>query len=587
MSHHGVRISSRFAIVSLLSIQALALSSPVCARQSSTLPSVLDARLSGSVSELVGGAPVAGARVTLFLADLSFFREVRSLANGSFAFGPLPQGSFRLGVAATTYDYDERLVTLTAGTNQVAVVLRDETEDGRWDVIGNTEPELFDATDIAILLPDGWILYCHDTVDPVMFDPRTGAKILPPGSWSAQGCMNATLLADGSVLMVGGQDGEDAGDFVNGIPWVKRFLPPDTWTDPPDLVHAPGRWYPGMARLSDGSLLAMGGGQSPDASRTETCERLDLATMTWSYTDSLANPLEFPPSALLYDGRVLQTWGGQPELYDPASESWSSTGNFVFANRGWPGHSDHSILVLSDGRVLAVGVNPTTQPGARMTEIYDPVAGAWSLGTSPSLVRFQTELVYLPDGKVFVGAGDKGFQGGSEPDVLGVVRRCDLLDPVAMTWRRVPNMEQYREYHAVTVLLHDARVATTGGTKIKFQYGPTSADVEAYSPPYLFRGVRPELSALSDASPVRGSVLRFRVYPATKLTHVVLMGLQSTTHWVDCGIPRRLVLPVQQAGTHAWLTLPSDPELLPLGWYFLFGMVDDIPSVAVSLRVDP
>jgi len=387
--------------------------------------------------------------------------------------------------------------------------------------------------------------------------------------------------------MVGGQDGDEPGDFVNGIPWVKRFVPADdVWTDPPDLVHAPGRWYPGMARLADGSLLVMGGGQSPDASRTNTCERLDLPTMTWRYTDSLAHALEFPPSALLYTGRVLQTWGGQPELYDPVSEVWSTTGNFVFADRGWPGHSDHSIVVLADGRVLAVGANPVTQPLARMTEIYDPATGQWSLGSSPSLVRFQCEVVHLPDGNVLVAAGDKGFQGGTEPDVLGVVRRCDLLDPLAQAWRRVPNMTWYREYHAVTLLLHDGRVATTGGTRIKFQYGPTSADVEAYSPPYLFRGVRPRISELSDASPERGSTIRLRVFPATRLTSVVLMGMQSTTHWVDCGIPRRLVLPVMQSGSWAWVALPSDANLLPLGWYMLFGMVDDIPSEALTLRVD-
>jgi hypothetical protein len=35
------------------------------------------------------------------------------------------------------------------------------------------------------------------------------------------------------------------------------------------------------------------------------------------------------------------------------------------------------------------------------------------------------------------------------------------------------------------------------------------------------------------------------------------------------------------------VTLPSDPDLLPVGWYMLFEMVDDIPSDALVLRVDP
>jgi hypothetical protein len=76
-----------------------------------------------------------------------------------------------------------------------------------------------------------------------------------------------------------------------------------------------------------------------------------------------------------------------------------------------------------------------------------------------------------------------------------------------------------------------------------------------------------------------------RVFPDTRLTGFVLMGMQSTTHWVDGGVPRRLELPADQLGSLARMTLPTDPDLLPEGWYLLFGMVDDIPSVALSLRV--
>jgi hypothetical protein len=199
----------------------------------------------------------------------------------------------------------------------------------------------------------------------------------------------------------------------------------------------------------------------------------------------------------------------------------------------------------------------------------------------------QAEVVALPDGHIFVGAGDAENHAGTEPQILGIVRRCDLLDPMGGLWRRMADMNWYREYHAVTLLVPDGRVVTTGGTEIKFQYGPTSADIEAFSPPYLARGVRPQISQLSDSAPRRGRSVKCRVFPATKLTRVVMMGLQSTTHWVDGGIPRRLELPVFQAGSFARFTLPKDPNVLPLGWYMVFGMVDDIPSPALIVRVDP
>jgi hypothetical protein len=396
--------------------------------------------------------------------------------------------------------------------------------------------------------------------------------------------MNSTLLDDGSVLLLGGQDGAATGSFVNGIPWVKRFRPGTGWQDLPPLLLGAGRWYPGLARLNDGRLLMMGGGMAPNAARTDTCEVYDPDVPGSQWTGSLATPVEFPPAALLHTGEVLQTWGGQPQLYDPLTGQWTATGNFTSPARGWPGHSDHSLLVLSDGRALAVGLRPG-QSG-EMTEFYEPATGTWSAGTSPSGPRrMQAEVVHLPDGKVLVAAGDQGGPGGGEPQVLGIVRRADLFDPVSGVWRRVADLAWYREYHAVTVLLHDGRVATTGGTRIKFQYGPTTDEIEAYRPPYLFRGVRPRLDELSDSTPARGETVSMRVFPDTRLTGFVLMGMQSTTHWVDGGVPRRLELPADQLGSLARMTLPTDPDLLPEGWYLLFGMVDDIPSVALSLRV--
>ena len=45
-------------------------------------------------------------------------------------------------------------------------------------------PGRFDATDIGVLLPDGRVFYCHDTTDPIVFDPRTGNKVFPGASGS-------------------------------------------------------------------------------------------------------------------------------------------------------------------------------------------------------------------------------------------------------------------------------------------------------------------------------------------------------------------------------------------------------------------
>ena len=75
------------------------------------------------------------------------------------------------------------------------------------------------------------------------------------------------------------------------------------------------------------------------------------------------------------------------------------------------------------------------------------------------------------------------------------------------------------------------------------------------------------------------------IAPVTQITSVVLMGAQTTTHWVDGGIPRRLVLPVEQRSNVVSVALPTDPNVVPLGRYMLFAMVDDIPSVAWIINV--
>jgi len=146
-------------------------------------------------------------------------------------------------------------------------------------------------------------------------------------------------------------------------------------------------------------------------------------------------------------------------------------------------------------------------------------------------------------------------------------------------------MGQFREYHAVTLLVPDGRVITTGGTYIKFQFGPTSADVEAWQPPYLFRGVRPQIASISSTVLQRGDSISLGIAPATRITSVVLMGFSAPTHWVDGGIPRRLELPVTQSGSTATCSLPADVNLVPLGWYQLFAMVDDIPSAARIISI--
>ncbi len=545
------------------------------------------ANVEGVVREDAGAhPPLENARVTLFEPSLAYFREVRTNDQGVFAFDAVPPGTYRLGACVRDFEYIEVEVVVGGGDVDVVLDLGPETEPGLWTIVGETQ-EFLDATDIGVLTADGKIFYCHDTTDPVLFDPVTGDKTFPSASAAPQGCMSGSLLEDGRIIMVGGQTPANPGSFRNAIRWVKSYtVGTNAWAWMPELQLGAGRWYPGMARLADGSFLVMGGGTAPDAVRTETCERFNLSTEGWSFTGSMMNPAEFPPSALLHTGEVLATWW-PPQLYNVQTGQWRFTGNFNQPNRGWPGHSDHSIVVLADGRVAAIGALRGPDNNGVMGEIYDPETETWSLTSNPGLVRYQTEVIQLPDGRILAAGGETEVNPPPVADVLGIVKWSDLYDPATDTWRRVADMLQFREYHAVTLLVPDGRVLTTGGSRIKFQVGPTSDDVEAYTPPYLLRGVRPQITSITTTTPTRGSQIGLTLAPETLLTSVVLVGTGAHTHWVDGGVPRRLVLPVQQAGTSVTTVLPSDANVLPLGHYMLFAMVDDIPSVAVIIQVVP
>jgi hypothetical protein len=142
-----------------------------------------------------------------------------------------------------------------------------------------------------------------------------------------------------------------------------------------------------------------------------------------------------------------------------------------------------------------------------------------------------------------------------------------------------------REYHAMTLLVPDGRVLTTSGTGDQATGPAPEASIEAFEPPYLFRGVRPQIEALSTTDFVRGSTVTLRFSRTRAPTAAVLVGTGAVTHWMDGGVPRLIELPFEQAADELAITLPSPPAELPAAHYILFLMVDDIPSAGRIVRV--
>lgn len=109
--------------------------------------------------------------------------------------------------------------------------------------------------------------------------------------------------------------------------------------------------------------------------------------------------------------------------------------------------------------------------------------------------------------------------------------------------------------------------------------------MEAFEPPYLFRGIRPRINAVSTTDLVAGQGFALDVSFTDSVTEVALIGLRATTHWIDGGTNRYLPLDFQQYGSEVYATVPADQIQALSGWYMLFVMVDDIPSEAWIVRV--
>ena len=536
------------------------------------------ARIVGTVTTDAAD-PIPGARVTVALGG-DYVDETRSGDDGTYELGGLVAGDYQVGASALRREYEEQEVAL-ANEATADFQLGSETEEGRWTVIGDTEPEYFAGTPSATLLPDGRIFYCHDTEEPVVLDPADGAKSYPDSSPSSQGCHMQTVLTDGRILFVGGQDPSDPGSFTNGVRYVKTYDPASgDWEELP-LLNEP-RWYPTLIRLADERMLACGGGQPPDASRTDTCEIWSPETSEWTMTDSLAMPTEYSPSALLLTGEVLTTWY-PPQLFDPGEERWRLTGNFVQPDRGFPDHAPHSLVLLADGTPLAIG--NIAGAGQDMVEAYDPGEGTWSLRSSPDALRSRPEVVLLPDGRV-LAAGGKLEDGSDVPtNEWGQVAITDVYDPETDSWRSLASMKLAREYHALTLLVPDGRVVTTSGTRNQATGPTTENTVEAFEPPYLFRGIRPRIESVSETSLARGDTVTIEFSQTRAPTSVVLIGTSAVTHWMEGGVPRLVRPSFTIDGAEVAVALPNDPIALPAGYYLLFLFVDDIPSTATIVRV--
>jgi hypothetical protein len=348
-----------------------------------------------------------------------------------------------------------------------------------------------------------------------------------------------------------------------------------------------GRWYPTLLTLPNGRVLTMSGHPEETDTRHKNAMVEVYRNGTWmDMGDKLDCPQNYPRLHLLPNGKVFCStpMSGQSQTWDPGSNTWADVAPTPGSE--YEGISSGSVLLplLPEtnyrARVLVVGgIDP------KIIDL-DAAAHAWQ-NTGPRTLtgtprRRHVLVVLLPDGTVLAA-------GGTSTNVdADAVLAAELYDPANDTWQTLASSSVPRLYHSVALLLPDGRV-WTAGSNFNCSSGVANRELrmEVFSPPYLFAGSRPSITAAPNTVNTSNTpTFVIKTPNAAAITLVSLIRCGSVTHCFDAD--QRFVKLAIQSKTANSITVQSPPngKVAPRGFYLLF-LIDSngIPSVGRFLKI--
>ena len=399
-------------------------------------------------------------------------------------------------------------------------------------------------------------------------------------------CSGHLQLADGRTLIVGGH----VTSFV-GLKDTTLFNSQTrTYFRGADMAEA--RWYPTVTQLPDGRVLTFAGdrivydraGQLPpltDASINSLPEIYNPTTNTWTSLSSgqRTTPL-YPHLFVLTDGRVLDAG---PDLttrvLTPGTWTWSTIATSPF--------DGHNAVMYRPDKIMKTGSwadpdfsGPLAYNSHGRTALLDMSAGApaWRETAPMSFGRSYHNMTMLPDGTVLASGGGSRSDGAN---LANSVLPAEIWNPDTETWTTVDSLTNGRLYHSTALLLPDGRVLMAGGGALTGTTDQKNAEI--YSPPYLFKGPRPTITA-APSSMSLGASFDVSTPDAAQIAKVSLISSPSVTHANDMN-QRFQFLNFTAGAGKLTVQAPASANLAPPGDYLLY-LVDTngVPSVGSFIR---
>jgi hypothetical protein len=455
-------------------------------------------------------------------------------------------------------------------------------------------------------------------------------------------CAGHIPLTDGRILYTAGTDYPRALPISSpeiGLDYARIFDPAtNTFTriDAPmkgGPTLSPGmKWYPSNRMLPDGRVLMIGGyhfstdgpgdkenrsfeifdptifDNDPTADpftvltqHTDTSEAINTAGRAYTHFYLLPKPVPAAKGGGM--ARTIALMGSVGDMWEynhePGAAAASRIRKMPMGRLPNPSGADKAegstSVMLPDGHVVIMS-GGRDGPGSAVAHIYDPYNDAWE-DLDLGIGRAFPTATWLPDGTVLLLNGYTSEIGSpwaltNAPGAPDGPRRPQIIDPFKKTVMTLDPWPETipRGYHSFALLLKDGRIMIAGGKDNSHDTGCEKYEARIYSPPYLSKGTRPQITSVQEGQQIQVGGAPFTIqFSGTVRADrgVVLMAPGAVTHAYNQN-QRYLPLSVVSPAANGAITVapPATLNEAPPGEYILHLIsAEGAPSLGVYVRV--